>query len=211
MSSKALTLTAAIASACAVALGQGVSSQNVVGYINIDLVANQYALIANQLDNGKGNKVGDLLTAVPENTTIAKFLNSKGGFEAANTFVGGEWDTPAQTLAPGEGAFIKAPSASKITFVGEVKQGASSVPLRSGYSMISSVVPQEIDLEKVADYGMKPNENDIVVQFVGGKYLGANTYAGGTFDPGKVAVGNAFWYFNSAKTQGSWDRTFTVQ
>ena len=210
MSSKALTLTAAIASACAVALGQ-TTSQNVVGYINIDLTANQYALIANQLDNGKGNKVGDLLAGVPENTTIAKFLNSKGGFEAANTYVGGEWDTPAQTLAPGEGAFIKAPSATKITFVGEVKQGASSVPLRSGYSMISSVVPQEIDLEKVADYGLKPNENDVVVQFVGGKYLGANTYAGGTFDPGKVAVGSAFWYLNTAKTAGSWDRTFNVQ
>ena len=88
MSSKALTLTAAIASACAVALGQ-TTSQNVVGYINIDLTANQYALIANQLDNGKGNKVGDLLAGVPENTTIAKFLNSKGGFEAANTYVGG--------------------------------------------------------------------------------------------------------------------------
>jgi len=51
----------------------------------------------------------------------------------------------------------------------------------------------------------------VVVQFVGGKYLGANTYAGGTFDPGKVAVGSAFWYLNTAKTAGSWDRTFNVQ
>ncbi|MEK6700967.1 MAG: pyridoxal-phosphate dependent enzyme, partial [Planctomycetota bacterium] len=45
-------------------------------------------------------------------------------------------------LNPGEGVFISLPSAAKLTFVGEVPQGALSTAIPTGFSIRASQVPQ---------------------------------------------------------------------
>jgi hypothetical protein len=187
-------------------------SSNIVGYIKLDL-GDGFTMVANQLDNGNGNKVTDLLTNVPENLSVYKF---SGGTFVSIQFLGGAWegDDVDMTLAPGEGVFVEAPEAYSVTFVGEVKTGLSSVSIADGFSIISSVVPQELKLD--GDSGFPAGEGDTVYRFVPaiGAYL-SDQLLGGAWEGDSegeaptVKVGEAFWVQNAGAAK-AWDRTFNV-
>jgi hypothetical protein len=99
-----------------------------------------FSLIANPF-NARSNAVGALLSSVPEGTTLYKLSN---GAYSINSFEFGAWSNPDQTLEPGEGAFIHylGNSPLVLTFLGQVTQGRLINSLPSGYSIISSQVPQ---------------------------------------------------------------------
>ena len=72
MRTKTLLLSAAVGAAGLVAASaQTVYSVNSVGYINLSVPAG-FSMIANQLDNGTGNTVADVLT-VPDGTVVFKY------------------------------------------------------------------------------------------------------------------------------------------
>src|SRR5206468_3484024 len=58
-------------------------------------------------------------------------------------YADGEWegDDLDITLAPGEGAFFRVPTAWTKTFIGEVLTGNLSIAIPTGYSIISSKIP----------------------------------------------------------------------
>jgi hypothetical protein len=207
MRTKTLLLTAALSAAgLATSLAQ-VYSVNAVGYINL-LIPAGFSMIANQLDKGAGNNtvLNIFGTTVPEGTTIFKYT---GTTYEANTFEFGEWALAAQTLNPGEGAFIKNPGATAftVTLVGEVPQGTLNNAVPAGFSIRSSIVPQAAALDPTL--GFVPSEGDTVYQWVNatGQYKTASYEFGEWVSP-SVAVGESFFLKTAAAK--TWTRTFSV-
>jgi hypothetical protein len=116
------------------------------------------------------------------------------------------------TLNPGEGCFYKSPSATTLTFVGEVLQGSltNTLPINL-LAMRSSIVPQQ---GKITTDLLAPAEpGDQLYRYAGG-------YTAFTFDdvdlvwlPSEptINVGEGFFYKKSSTaTQSRWVRNFTV-
>ena len=207
MTTKSLLALALTGAGMSLALAQ--TSQNIVGYVNVTCPVG-LSMIANQLDNGKGNTVADLIKGVPDGTTLYKFA---GGKFTLNTYVDPAWDIPTMTLAPGEGAFVANvdTKAFTITFVGDVKLGASSVALPKGLSIISSVIPQDIAAKDINGLGFGATDGDTIYTFAAGKFA-LNTYVDPAWDApaAVIAVGTAFFFQNAGDAAKTWNRTFTV-
>lgn len=190
------------------------TSSNIVGYVKLSLKP-KFNLVANQLDNGAGNKVSDLFKApLPDGFAVFKF---NGTTYASISFVDGAWegDDLNMTAAPGEGVFVSNPSASNVavTFVGEVKTGSSTVNLAGGnkFSIVSSVIPQSVKLD---DAGFPATEGDSVFRFNGATYA-SDSFVDGAWEGDSggaaptVAVGEAFFVKN-AGADAAWTRNFVV-
>ena len=212
MRTKALLLSAALV-ALGVASSQAqVYSVNAVGYVNVTIPAGGFAMITNPLDQGAGNyTVASLIPSPPEGTIIYKFIN--GAYEPANFFEFGEWGTPAQTIEPGEGVFVKTPAgqALTITFVGEVRQAAASnKALVVGFNMTGSLVPQAGALSAVLEY--PAGEGDLVYRFNKTTQLYDQVYVFEFGDWGgrepSLDVGEAVFIKPAAARQ--WNRDFSV-
>lgn len=189
------------------------TSSNIVGYVKVNLTSG-FNLVANQLDNGAGNKVVDLFKApLPEGFTVFKF---NGTSYLSLSFVDGAWEGDDQNLsaAPGEGVFVRnTGGASSVTFVGEVKTGSSTVNLAGGnkFSIVSSVIPQQVKLD---DAGFPASEGDTIFRFTGSSYA-SDSFVDGAWegDSGGAAptvkVGEAFFVRN-AGADAAWTRNFVV-
>ncbi len=105
--------------------------------------------IANHLNHG-GNTLAEILPNMPEGTLLYKYEPSRSSF-SANHYQSGAWSRPQETLAPGEGAFIRNPGNEfTITFTG-TKPSAQLPQLYRGYNFISLPVPGETSLPVPAD------------------------------------------------------------
>lgn len=209
MRNKAFLLTAALGAFCADSAMAQVYSVNAVGYINVT-APKGFSMIANQLDAGAGNNtVGKLFAGVPDGTTLYKYTGT-GYVINGYSEVLGDWDDPAMTLVPGEGAWINNPTqaAITITFVGEVKQGALVNSIPAGFAIRSSIVPQSGQLDTVL--GFPAAEGDTVYFYRNGSYqISAYSDALGEWDtPPVPAVGESFWTKVSAAKD--WNRQFSV-
>jgi len=204
MRTKALLAAAAFAAGLAASMAQNVYSLNVVGYYNITIPPNSFALIANQL-NTTNNTLNNILPSVPDFTPLWKFSN---GSYVPSTFLGEGigWD-PDLTLNPGEGAFIKnvTDSPMTITFVGEVLQGSLTNQLPAGFSIVSSMVPVAGTLN---DLGVPGDDFDQAYKFASGSWT-TSIYVEGWLDAFSVDVGEAF--FLKRQQAGEWVREFTVE
>ena len=205
-----LGLAAMAACAFSATAQSNVYSLNVVGYYNITVPANQLVMLANQL-NTSDNKISSLLPSVTPGSQLYKY---NGGY-TAYTFDDLDlvWTPDGNaTLNPGEGAFFKSPSASTLTFVGEVLQGSltNTLPINA-LAMRSSIVPQA---GTATALGIPGEPGDQMYRY-------NNGYTAYTFDdldmvwtPSEpsVSVGEAFFYKKSpTATQNKWIRNFTVQ
>jgi hypothetical protein len=200
----------AVAGAIA-AEAQTVYSVNVVGYANVTLQPG-YNLIANPL-NSTNNTIAALLPGVP-GLTVYKYAPGSG----YSTYTFDEFDlvwlpNGQATLNPGEGAFIRNPTATNIvvTFVGEVLQGLLTNSLPVGYSLKSSMVPQVGKIDEVLQF--QAQAGDTLYKFTPGQ--GYQSYTFDEFDlvwlPSSpiINVGEAFFLRRMAA--GQWVRNFTVQ
>jgi hypothetical protein len=193
-------------------MAQAVYSVNIVGYVN-QTIPQGASMVANQLNNSPDNKVATVLATAPEGTAFFKFIPATGGY-AINQVVDGvhEGDDLNMTLNPGEGIFISSPVAFTATFVGEVKTGTTSTPLRTGYSVVSSQIPQAGGL--VSALGFQAEENDTVFQFVpsNGSYIITSfidgAWEGGVGEP-TLRIGEPFFFQNSSPiVNRAWTRNF---
>lgn len=104
-----------------------------------------FSTIANHLSNG-ANIISELLPQVPEGSLIYKFEPKTGGW-FINHFQQGQWSRPNQTLAPGEGAFIRNPGNEfTITFSGTQPATSQLPKLYRGLNLLSFPVPGETTL-----------------------------------------------------------------
>ena len=107
-----------------------VYSQNIVGYINLDLYQGTN-FIANQLDNGEGNTLDTLFTAssafpsgsVPEGTMFTEINPTTGQFLPFSTYDTVNGWSINYALTYGEGAMLIAPMLFTNSFIGNVLLG----------------------------------------------------------------------------------------
>jgi len=216
MKTKTLLLTTllALAGSASLLAQSNVYSLNVVGYVNVPVLANKFQMIANPLKNGTNDLNTILSTNVPEDTTIYKFVN--GSYLSPSSFITGfGWDYNFD-LNPGEGAFVRSPVATNLTFVGEVVTSSTN-PIPVGFSMKGSVVPQSTNVTALQ---FPAGEDDTIYQY----NPSANTYFspvsyipgfgwdGATTNGPVLAVGEAVFVFRQAKNGSTnWVRNFVIQ
>jgi hypothetical protein len=204
-----LILTTAAFVAGSLAASAQVYSVNAVGYINVTVPAKSYALVANQLNVG-GNTVAEVLPTAADGTVIFKYAQGSGF--SANGVEFGEWGTPGQKIAPGEGFFLQnnGAAAATFTFVGEVPQGTLATALAKGLNLVSSQVPQAGKL--VTDLKFPATDGDVVYQWDSStqKYKDPNGFEFGEWGGGEPAVAVGEGFFVNKAAAASWDRTFSV-
>jgi hypothetical protein len=209
MRTKTLLLTAALSAVgLSTSMAQSVFSVNAVGFVTVD-VPKGLSMIANPL-KAPTNTIAALFASAADGTTIYKY---DGTSFSINTFDLGEWGNPAETLVPGEGAFIRNSSAATfpITFVGEVSQGSLSHTIAgpNKLSIQSSEVPQS---GKVAtDLNFPASDGDTIYQYDNA----SSAYVIHTLDLGEWSngepvpkVGESF--FVRKVDNKPWTRTFSV-
>ncbi len=97
--------------------------------------------IANHLDRG-GNTLAEVLPSVPEGTVLYKYDRSQGSY-TVNHYQSGTWSRPTETLAPGDGAYIRNPGTEfSIAFTGTKPSLQLAQPYRFD-NFISLPVPGE--------------------------------------------------------------------
>lgn len=190
-----------------------VYSVNAVGYVNKTIPPGKLALISNPL-TAADNSIGALFKPVPAGTQVFKYNGT--GFDVAtfddidNVFLPA--NVAAMTVVPGEGVFVRNPSAADltITFVGEVPQGPLKNPLPAGLSIRSSQVPQR---GTPVELGLTGAAGDQIFSWD----VAGQKFETSTFDdidnaflpaPKTLEVGDAFFLRKVAAS--SWDRTFSV-
>jgi len=214
---------AALTAAGALTSMAQVFSVNMVGYINLS-IPQGFSLIANQLNNTPDNTIATLFPAATtaNNLVVYKFNNTLGGF-SSDQISGGTWSAGGTaTLNPGEGAFVFAPTPFTATFVGEVVTGTSSVTTPLGFSIISSVIPQQGAIYDIAapgdgnvdlQYGI-PSAQQVFYQFNNtlGGYASYQYSGSWSTEPGPILkVGeSAFVFTSSIGGAHTWTRTFNV-
>lgn len=218
MRTKTLILTTALSVAGAATTMAQVYSVNAVGYVNVTLVPG-FQLVANPLDAGAGNNtVAKLFAGAPAGTTVYKYTGT--GFDVndydPDTYGAQGWADIAQTLVPGEGAFVKLPTGANftVTFVGEVMQGSLSNPLPAGFSIRSSQVPQSGALDTVLKFPVA--NGDFIYQFnTTTKGYDVSDYDTDSYGPQGWAsaapvpkVAESFWVKKLAAV--NWVRDFSV-
>ena len=184
-----------------------VHSRNVLGYTSITLPPG-FSMIANPLD-GPSNTVEDMFKDWPDGTTLHKF--DTGLFKLGeNSIKDGKWTNPAEKLMPGEGAIFFNPTLDykSHSFVGEVIQWNLSIPIPSGFSLRSSILPQTGSLD---DLEFPIGEGDVIHLFDRDRqqYV-LYPYESGKWKAGTpvVSVGEAFWV---AKTEPvNWTRNSSI-
>jgi hypothetical protein len=214
MRTKTLLLTAAlVAAGAATSMAQNVYSVNAVGYANValkhgfNMVANPFVVTDNHIEA--------LIPTAPDQTVVYPFDN--GSYSGPFTYFGppdNVWDPAGGTITFGHGAFINAPSAFTITFVGEVQQGAPiHNTYQAGFNMLSSKVPQQADIAALG-LAAPPDQTAVYTYDADTGYAGPWTYFGppdNTWDPAAIPtinIGQAFWL--NSPVAGDWTRTFSV-
>lgn len=210
MRTKALLGLAVLAAGLATSVAQNVYSLNVVGYYNVPVPANQYVLVANQL-NTTNNTLAAIIPGGPAGAIFQKLANGYSAYVFDDVDLA--W-TPngSATLNPGEGGLYKSPVATTLTFVGEVMQGSltNTLPINA-YAIRSSMVPQA---GKVTTDLAFPGEPGDILQVLG------NGYSAYVFDDVDLAwspseptigVGQGFLMKKApTSTKTQWVRNFTV-
>jgi hypothetical protein len=226
MRTKTLLLIAAIGAAGAATSMAQVFSVNAVGYVNKTIPKNGFAMVSNPL-KAATNTINALFQPVPVGFQVFVYTPGKGFDVGTFDDLEGAF-LPASvgnaTLLPGQGVFVKNPTASDvtITFVGEVPQGSLSTPLVAGLQIVSSQVPQagtasDLGLPHTTAGGM--TAGDQVYQFVTNDAVAANNqkYYVSTFDDLEdnflpalkpLDVGEAI-FLKLAKAN-TWKRDFSV-
>jgi len=216
---------AALTAAGALTSTAQVFSVNMVGYINLTIPPG-FSLIANQLNNSPDNSYKTLFpTATTVNNIIVYKFNTTFNTFDQEQLSGGVWSGGGNTLLnPGEGAFIFVPGSVGFTatFVGEVQTGTSTVHQPVGFSIVSSVIPQQGAVYDVASPGDGitdlgngiPSQQQIWYQFNNTfNTYNQNQYSGGwSAEPGPILhVGESAFVFTTAVGGAhDWTRTFSV-
>jgi hypothetical protein len=219
MRTKLLAAAAILAAGLATSLAQSnVYSLNVVGYVNKALTGGGFTAIANPL-NATNNSLNTIMkgTQVPDNTTVFFWDPVAQDFSPTLPTYNATSQTwvPDGTLNPGTGVFVFAPTSFTNTFVGEVKQGATTIPIAGPalFSSIASPAPIGGNVSVVlAELPAGDNDtafkwNPAVQDF--SELSSYNATSGQWVPPVNFEVADGILYFRAGSAT-SWVRNFSV-
>lgn len=187
---------------------EGMRSTNVIGYAAVTLPPG-FSMIANPLE-APNNTVSALFQGWPDGTTLNKF-DTRIFRLTDNEVRDGKWLHASDELLPGHGAIFFNPTSEykSLSFVGEVMQGNLSIPIPSGFSVRSSIVPQPGHL--LDDLQFPISEGDVIHIFDRDhqKYV-LHPYENGKWKAGQpvLNVGESFWVAKTAA--GNWSRSLVL-
>jgi hypothetical protein len=222
MRTKTLLLTAALGIASAASsMAQAVYSVNIVGYVNLTLRPG-FNLVANQLVASPNNQLDTVLPAAALESQVLKFANnnySSDISDGTSWLDAGTGNPSTTTVSPGEGFFFFNPGNAAVTstLVGEVRTGNGlTVPLPPGFSLDSSIVPQDISLTAANGFPQVLEMQYLTFNATTQNYNTALINDGTgwldslTGDPANATptVGQGFFIFNPGNTTLSWTRNF---
>ena len=109
-------------------------------------------------------------------------------------------------------------AAATLTFVGEVSQGVDSngVTLKPGFTLVSSKVPQTVDLSNAAFGFPAAATGDKVFRFDSASqgYLSSTFITGVGWAPAGnvagIAPADSFFFFSTGASDRTWNRNFNV-
>lgn len=211
MNTKSLLLAAVVAAVGAVSGSAQVTSQNIVGYIRLNLTPG-FNLIANQLGNGN-NDINTVLAGAPDDSVAYKWTGTS--FSSVEK-IGGVWEVPSGTtfsLTPGEGFFLSVPTATTLTLIGEVSLN-NSIAIRNGFTLISSPLPLAGRIGDTATIGFVGAEDDTVYQWTGTSFQ-STQFIGGVWETSdsnpqgpSIRIGEGF--FIQSSSARNYVRNFSV-
>ena len=195
---KALLCAAALAAGAVTSMAQSnVYSLNIVGYVNVPLVAG-FNLIANPLDNGTNT-----LDSLFPNAGFGDTVYQWNGTTFVSSLFAGAW-SPSMTTVPGGGIFYQAGAAFTNTFVGNVMMGSLTNHIPAGFSIVSSQVPQADNLDNL---GLVGGFGDTAYFWNPATQSYTSSLYAGAWSPATVVpVGSSFWI--QAGAAFNWTRTF---
>jgi len=169
-------------------------SINAVGFVTKQLPGAAYALVANPFDRGD-NRIRVLFAGLPNGTQVYKWDPSTASYRSTY-YLFGTWSAAESqmTMEPGEAVYVRAASASSVTFIGEIKLGSLKNELPSALVQRGSQVPISGNVDSVLrvpiENGDKVHKYD---QSLGNTV--AYTYNNGTWSPStpSIALGEGFW------------------
>jgi hypothetical protein len=218
MKAKTLLIAAAALAAGVMTSQAQVYSQNIVGYVNVPLVAG-YNFVANQLDldgTGTNNSIYTAVgTNLPANSQVLYWNTATALFSSSTLSSAGKW-TPnnirlTNSMNPGSGFFISVAAPTNVTFVGNVITGTNTYPLIAGYQVVAPSAPVAGTIDTTNGYKPSPNDSLLVWNpttslFKTHIYNGTTWTAGG--DP-QLTVGQAVFLDPVAPT--TWTEVLNVQ
>ena len=149
--------------------------------------------------NYESNLVSQVLTRVPEGTQLYKF-NAAAQRWQVNQFQLGAWAQGEQTLAPGEGAFIRNPSEPfSITLTGTPTPTNFVASVSSGYNLLSEPAGATIQLNPKSNDSLRfwdptrTNYSPILFSIIDGTWI----YQGGLVHDPPYRPGESFFYYRT--------------
>jgi len=225
MRTKALLCAAAFAASVAASKADNVYSLNIVGYVNVPVVANSMYLLGNPLNTSDGlNNVSNVITTLPDSfdTAYIAFWDGTTLQPEETWFAGYGWYPATTALPPGQGfAFFTLGGSGTITFVGQVQTNytASLVP---GINLIASAYPASLSLTALGLVGW--NDTDYVARQINWTatsleydnityFQGYGWYDNGLGDGGPITgpnlgVAEGVYYWNAGATPVTWTQNF---
>jgi len=183
MRTKALLSVAAIAAGAVTAMAQSsVYSLNIVGYATLNIPAG-YSLLANPLSAGATNGANEIMPII-DNEIILTWSGTKFTQTGYDSGFGGRVGADGTTasvppsLPPGQGFFFFSPSATNITFVGQVVPNPSStntIALKAGYNLVGSAIPATVAQITNAPIKLPVIDNMIILAWDASKQKYAQT------------------------------------
>lgn len=223
MRTKALIITAALGLASAASsMAQAVYSVNVVGYVNLTMRPG-FNLVANQLKAGNNSLINVFPSgSVLPDSHVLTFANNN---YTDDIWDGSDWLNNADgtasvtTVEPGKGFFFLNSEAvnTTVTLVGEVSTGNNlTVNLPTGFSLVSSIVPQQLSLTPANGFNAIPDMIYLSFNSAVQNYNSALLFDGADWTDNEsgavvpapsVGVGQGFFILNPDAAT-SWVRSF---
>jgi len=229
MRTKALLCAAGLlAAGVASSLAQSnVYSLNVVGYANVPYT-NGFQMVANQLHSDSTGTNNTVLTVfgtnLPNSTKVYGYNPSTGyGIatyaSSSQVWIGGQ-PTVNNALSAGGGVWLQIPgttgTSGNVTEVGEVHQGTTSLPVATGFQIMSLVPPISTPIKTgLVTPGFPAGNLDRAYTFVNPSGFTIHTYlsGSGTWSGGEPLpkVGESFWIQRAAANGATtWVQTYNV-
>lgn len=206
-----LGLAAFVAGAATCVAQQNVYSVNIVGYVNVPVVANQFALVSNPLKGPNASVKNIVLTDEAIDTVIYKWTGA--GYNQIIWYGTQDGWLPEVNLNLGESFFVRPTINTTITFVGEVATGNLTGTIPTGTSLQANVVP----VAEAWPGKAVGNLDDIIYTWGGSSWNNTWIFYGGTDgwvdsngngpDGPTIPVGGGVAYVNKGAAI-NWQRTF---
>jgi hypothetical protein len=200
---------AALAAGILSSQAQNVYSQNIVGYAQVIIPANQFTLVCNPFDNGT-NDIYSIDSGMPNKSVIETWNGTS--FVPANK-TGTTW-SPDLSVPPGVGFFVECKSAFTNTFVGQVGLGgalSNTNSLPTGFSLVGSTIPFSGTITDAGpntiNIGPSLPNKSVIETWTGTNFAPANL-TGTTWTP-VLTVGVAQGFFVEPKSAASWSQSLT--